>query len=71
MVVATCRHHINDVFKVKKKTALPVIQKEKTENSERDESQKNGGRNSHTRAKIPQKYQQDQNRQVSLINTLT
>ena len=61
----------------KKKTALPVIQEEKIENSERDESRVDakrlggGGGGSHTRAKIPQKCQQDQNRQVSLINTLT
>ena len=39
IVVATSRHHINEVFKFqKKKTALPAIQQEKIENSERDES---------------------------------
>ena len=44
VVVAKWRHHINDVFKVKKKTALPVYKKKKKiENSERGESQKKWG----------------------------
>ena len=77
IVVATSRHHINGVFKFqKKKTALPAIQQEKIENSERDESRvdtKNlgGGRVQPYSRLNSTKCQQDQNGQASLTNTLT